>query len=110
MNRTMRDNDLNLGSDAASAAVAMSGIATAALRRPHLMRSITAMGWVAKDVDVPSIVVQCSDAGAALHLANALGFPAGEGAAARRLPRLGEISGIPVIITDEVIMASEDAS
>lgn len=94
MNRTMIENDLNLSTDAASGMVAMNGIAVAALRRPHLVDGIVAMGWL----QATGVVVQTADAGQAVHLANALGFPAGDHQAAFLLPRTGEISGVTVVI------------
>lgn len=104
MRRTMIENDLNLGGDAASAAVAMAGIAIAAQRRPHLMESITLLGWLPVETDDSgepkghAIYAGTKDAGTAVHLANALGLPAGRGQAAFTLPRIGNVNGIPVMV------------
>lgn len=111
MRRTMIENDLNLGGDAASAAVAMAGIAIAAQRRPHLMESITLLGWLPVEAEGDEtltghvVYVVTKDVGTAVHLANALGLPAGSGQAAFRLPRSGNVNGIPVTVYTE-----EDAS
>ena len=104
MRRTMTANHLHFGGEAASAAVAMAGIAIAAQRRPHLMESIMLMGWLPIEIDDSgepkgyAIDAETQDAGTAVHLANALGLPAGLGQAAFTLPRIGNVNGIPVMV------------
>lgn len=94
MIRTMVENDLNLTRDAGSAAVVMAGIAVNAARRGHLNDAIVQMGWSAEY----GIVIQTRDNGQAVHLANALGLPSGNGQAAFLLPRVGEVNGFKVVI------------
>lgn len=106
MNRTMTPNDLNLAADPFSGAVAISGVLAATARRDHLRDSIVTIGWQRIEdptdpgfaTDSAVVVVQCRESGQAIHLANALGFPAGAGQAAFLLPRVGEISGVSVVI------------
>ncbi len=92
--RTMERNSLNLGTDAASAALVMQGIAIDAARREHLADAIVTLAFVGGE-----ILVETADAGQAVHLANSLGLPTDPGPRrAFGLPRKGTIEGFVVLI------------
>lgn len=104
MNRTMIENDLNLVSIAGPLAglTALTGVVAVAEARPHLRDAIRTIAWQRREDGPGRVVVTTTDAGQAVHLANALGFSAGTRGAAFLLPRTGEISGVRVIVdTDQ---------
>lgn len=99
MNRTMIENDVNFSTDAGSGAAAMAAIAAAAMRRDHLRDEILNLEWrVRPDGKGSTVQVWTLTGGGAVHLSNALGLPSGRGQAAFALPRVGEISGVKVMI------------
>lgn len=99
MNRTMIDNDVNFSTDVGSGAAAMTAISAAAMRREHLRDEIVDISWrIRPDGKGSTVQVWTATGGGAVHLSNALGLPSGRGQEAFNLPRVGELSGVKVMI------------